>query len=204
MVQEEKLHPFKTIKYLLLGILLCILVGAFGFFGGRYLANHPAEPEISAGVLQSQLSELSELATVSYHYTNMAQYENSGQISGIVIPFTTKRFILTYDGVIKAGIDLTKADLQISGSTVRVALPEAEILSHELSEDSVEVFDERTSIFNPFRVEDFTAFQAGQKAVMEEKAVAQGLLTEAREKAAEQVRLLLGAVLPEDASLTVT
>ena len=199
MVREEKLHPFKTIQYLLLGILLCILVGTFGFFGGRYLANHPAEPEISAVVLQNQLSELSELAAVSYHYTNMAQYENSGQISGIVIPFTTKRFILTYDGVIKAGIDLTKADLQVSGSTVRVALPEAEILSHELSEDSVEVFDERTSIFNPF-----PAFQAGQKAVMEEKAVAQGLLTEAREKAAEQVRLLLGAVLPEDASLTVT
>ena len=135
MVREEKLHPFKTIQYLLPGILLCILVGTFGFFGGRYLANHPAEPEISAVVLQNQLSELSELATVSYHYTNMAQYENSGQISGIVIPFTTKRFILTYDGVIKAGIDLTKADLQISGSTVRVALPEAEILSHELSED---------------------------------------------------------------------
>ena len=52
MVREEKLHPFKTIQYLLLGILLCILVGTFGFFGGRYLANHPAEPEISAVVLQ--------------------------------------------------------------------------------------------------------------------------------------------------------
>ena len=111
---------------------------------------------------------------------------------------------LTYDGIIKAGIDLSKVDLDVSGSAVRVKLPEAEILSHEISEDSVEVFDEKTSIFNPFRVEDFTSFQADQKVIMEEKAIAQGLLSEAQKKASEQVQLLLQSVLPEDASLTVT
>lgn len=202
-MREEKIHPFKTVKYLLTGILLCALVGAAGFFGGRYIARHPAEPEISAVVLQNRLSEVSELSTVAYHYTNMAQYENSGKISSIVIPFTTKRFILTYDGVIKAGIDLAKASVQVSGTEVRVTLPEAGILSHELDEGSVEIFDEKTSLFNPFHVEDFTAFQAEQKAAMEEKAVAQGVLAEAREKAVEQVRLLLRSILPEEASLTV-
>ena len=39
-MQEEKLHPFKTIKYLLCGILLCVLVGVCCFFGGRYMADH--------------------------------------------------------------------------------------------------------------------------------------------------------------------
>lgn len=200
---EKKLHPFKTIKYLLLGILLCALVGAVGFWSGRYIADHPAQPEISAVVLQNRLSEISELATVAYHYTNMAQYENSGQISGIVIPFTTKRFILTYDGVIKAGVNLAEAKVQASGPDVHVTLPEAGILSHELDEESVEIFDEKTSIFNPFHVEDFTSFQSEQKTAMEEKAVGQGILEEAREKAAEQVRLLLTPLLPEGADLTV-
>ena len=200
---EEKIRPFKTIKYLLTGIVLCVLVGVGGFFVGRYVMNHPSQPEISAVVLQNQLSQISELSSIAYHYTNMAQFENSGQISGIVIPFTTKRFILTYDGVIKAGVNLAKADLQVSGSSVNVTLPDAEILSHELMEDSVEIFDERTSIFNPFHVDDFTTFQAEQKHTMEEKAVEQGLLTEAREKALEQVQMLLSAVLPEETTLTV-
>lgn len=33
----------------------------------------------------------------------------------------------------------------------------------------MEVFDEKTSIFNPFTVEDFTSFQSDQKAAMEER-----------------------------------
>ena len=85
------------------------------------------------------------------------------------IPFTTKSFILTYDGTVKAGVDLDGAEVSVSGTTVTITLPEAEILSHEIDEDSMEVFDEKTSIFNPFTVEDFTSFQSDQKAAMEEK-----------------------------------
>ena len=54
---------------------------------------------------------------------------------------------------------------------VTVRLPEAEILSHEMDEGSVEIFDEKASIFNPFTVEDFAAFQAEQKDAMEQKAL---------------------------------
>ena len=78
-----------------------------------------------------------------------------------------------------------------------------EILSHEIDADSVEIFDEKTSIFNPFTIEDFTAFQAAQREVMEEKALQRGLLAQAREKAGNSVRLMLASVLPEEAQLTV-
>ena len=113
------------------------------------------------------------------------------------VPFTTKSFILTYDGTIKAGVDLDGAAVDISGTTVTVTLPEARILSHEIDEGSVEVFDEKTSIFNPFTVEDFTSFQADQKAAMEERALSRGLLEEARSKAVSSVKQLLAAALPD-------
>ena len=154
-------------------------------------------------VLQNQLTEIRELATVTYAYTNMAQFENSNDFYGVKIPFTTKSFILTYDGTIKAGVDLEAAEVSISGDTVTVTLPEAEILSHEIDEDSVEVFDEKTSIFNPFTVEDFTAFQADQKAAMEERARSSGLLEEARAKAVSGVEQLLSAALPESCTLEI-
>ena len=89
------------------------------------------------------------------------------------------------------------------GVTVTVTLPEAEILYHEIDEDSVEVFDEKTSIFNPFTVEDFTAFQADQKAAMEERALSSGLLEEARAKAVSGVEQLLSAALPESCTLEI-
>ena len=82
-------------------------------------------------------------------------------------------------------------------------IPEAEILSHEIDEDSMEVFDEKTSIFNPFTVEDFTSFQSDQKAAMEEKALSRGLLAEARAKAVSSVEQLFAAALPDTYTVTV-
>ncbi len=195
--ENASLHPLKTAKYLWLGILLCALVGGACFLGGRWSAGQSENTQIDAVVLQNQLTEIRELATVTYAYTNMAQFESSSDFYGVKVPFTTKSFILTYDGTIKAGVDLDGAAVDISGTTVTVTLPEARILSHEIDEDSVEVFDEKTSIFNPFTVEDFTSFQADQKAAMEERALSRGLLEEARSKAVSSVKQLLAAALPD-------
>lgn len=195
--ENVSLHPLKTAKYLWLGILLCALVGGACFLGGRWSAGQSENTQIDAVVLQNQLTEIRELATVTYAYTNMAQFESSSDFYGVKVPFTTKSFILTYDGTIKAGVDLDGAAVDISGTTVTVTLPEARILSHEIDEDSVEVFDEKASIFNPFTVEDFTSFQADQKAAMEERALSRGLLEEARSKAVSSVKQLLAAALPD-------
>ena len=201
---KEPLHPLKTARYLWLGILLCALVGGACFLGGRWSAARSENVQIDAVVLQNQLTEIRELATVTYAYTNMAQFESSNDFYGVKVPFTTKSFILTYDGTIKAGVDLSQATVDVEGSTVRITLPQAAILSHEIDEGSVEVFDEKTSIFNPFTVEDFSSFQADQKAAMEEKALDKGLLTEAQAKAEASVRQLLTSTLPEGTELDVT
>ena len=183
--------------------LVCALVGGACFLGGRWSAGRSETTKIDTVILQNQLSEIRELATVTYGYTNMAQYESSKGFYGVKIPFTTKSFILTYDGTVKAGVDLDGAEVSVSGTTVTITLPEAEILSHEIDEDSMEVFDEKTSIFNPFTVEDFTSFQSDQKAAMEEKALSRGLLAEARAKAVSSVEQLFAAALPDTYTVTV-
>ena len=199
--EKNRLRPFRTAKYLLLGVLLCAVVGTVCWFTGR--GGVEETTELDAVVLENQLTGISELASVTYSYTNMAQFRNSSEFYGMKVPFTTKSFILTYDGVIKAGVDLSAAEIRVSGTAVTVKLPEAAILSHEIDEDSVEVFDEKTSIFNPFTVEDMAAFQADQKQAMEAKALDKGLLTEAAEKAKISVEALLSAALPEGYTLTV-
>ena len=202
--EKTRSHPLKTAKALLLGAVLCIVLGCACFIGGRLSAGSGSEtPRLDAVVLETQIRDISELASVTYTYTNMAQFESSNDFYGVKIPFTTKSFILTYDGTIKAGVDLSQATVDMEGSTVRITLPQAAILSHEIDEDSVEVFDEKTSIFNPFTVEDFTAFQADQKAAMEERALSSGLLEEARAKAVSGVEQLLSAALPESCTLEI-
>lgn len=95
---KEPLHPLRTARYLWLGILLCALVGGACFLGGRWSAGRSETTKIDTVILQNQLSEIRELATVTYAYTNMAQFESSNDFYGVKIPFTTKSFILTYDG----------------------------------------------------------------------------------------------------------
>lgn len=202
MRENHRIRPLKAVRYLMLVILLCAVVG-----GGCYLLGRSGGTgqtrELDAVVLENQLSGISELASVTYSYTNMAQFKSSSEFYGMTVPFTTKSFILTYDGVIKAGVSLEQAEVRVSGTSVTVILPAAQILSHEIEEDSVEVFDEKTSIFNPFTVEDFSAFQGDQKREMEEKALEKGLLIQAGEEAKCSVETLLSAALPEGYTLTV-
>ena len=187
------------------GIILLIAVIACGacFFAGKGLGSASPARQMSAVVVENSLAEVSELASMTYHYTNMAEFESSKDFYGMKLPFTTKSFIITYDGQIKAGVDLSKADAEVSGHKITVTLPQAQILSHEIDEDSIEVFDESTSIFNPLKVEDYKAFSKDQKETMEQKAKDKGLLEEAHKSAVKSVRQFVSQLAGEDYEIEV-
>ncbi len=194
----KAIRPVKTIKLLIVGILIgAVLLGGGWLLGKTSGGGSRENVEISAIVLQNKISAMSELAVVTYTYTELGQYESSKEFYGVKMPFTTNRFLLTYDGVIKAGIDMTevKVDVDQSVKTVTVTLPQAEILSHEIDEDSVKIYDEKTSIFNAFTIEDYTSFYADQKKTVEKKARDKGLMSEAQTQAENAVRQLLDPVL---------
>lgn len=194
----KAIRPVKTIKLLIVGILIgAVLLGGGWLLGKTSGGGSRENVEISAIVLQNKIFAMSELAVVTYTYTELGQYESSKEFYGVKMPFTTNRFLLTYDGVIKAGIDMTevKVDVDQGVKTVTVILPQAEILSHEIDEDSVKIYDEKTSIFNAFTIEDYTSFYADQKKTVEKKARDKGLLTEAQTQAENAVRQLLDPVL---------
>ena len=142
---------------------------------------------------------------MAYYYTNMGRFENQVDFYGWKVPFTTKSFIISYDGVIKAGVDLTKVSIPVdeAAKTVSVTLPGSQILSHEIPEDSLEVFDESDNIFNRITIEDYAGFTKDQKALMEQRAIDNGLLTGADEKARDAVSAFL-SLLPDMEAYTLT
>lgn len=200
----ERMRPQKAAKYIVIGIFVCAVVLGVGYYMGSR-QDKAKQEELTAVVVQNQISAMSELATVTYAYTELGQYESSKDFYGVKVPFTTNGFILTYDGIIKAGIDMTKVEAEVDAGTgkVVITLPEAEVLSHEIDEDSVKIFDEKTSIFNPFTVKDYTEFYADQKAEVEKKALAKGLLTEAKTQAQTMIQAALETYLTEDWSLEI-
>ena len=153
-------------KLTLAGVLAAVLLAAF--FLGAAWSGRESEPVITSDLLGQQLQAAQELVSVEYHYTNMGKFENQVDFYGWKVPFTTKSFIVSYDGVIKAGVDLSTARVQVDEATqtIIITLPEGQILSHEIPEESIEVFDETHNLFNPITIEDYTGFTRDQKAAM--------------------------------------
>lgn len=168
-------------------LVLVVIMGAMLFFKSKN------DTQITTDLIASRISMVKKLITLEYHYTNMGAMKNQNEFYGWKVPFTEKSFIISYDGVIYAGVDIDKADIKIEGKEIIITLPKSKILSHEIKEDSITIFDEKTSIFNPIEIKDYTSFSTDQKKIMEDKAITGGLLDTANEntkKAIEEILLL--------------
>lgn len=199
----QTVRRFGRLKRRVTLALVLVVALAAAFLLGGALAGQESEPEITSALLGQRLAEIQELATQEYHYTNMGRFQNQLDFYGWKVPFTTKSFIVAYDGVIKAGVDLSQVEVTVQDKTITVTLPEGKILSHEIDENSLEVFDETKNIFNPIRIEDYTGFTADQRASMEERATEEGLLTAASERARTLVEQFIAA-LPNAQEYTIT
>lgn len=198
----QTVRHFGRLKRRVTLALVLVVALAAAFLLGGALAGQESEPEITSALLGQRLAEIQELATQEYHYTNMGRFQNQLDFYGWKVPFTTKSFIVAYDGVIKAGVDLSQMEVTVQDKTITVTLPEGKILSHEIDENSLEVFDESKNIFNPIRIEDYTGFTADQRASMEERATEEGLLTAASERARTLVEQFIAA-LPNAQEYTI-
>lgn len=208
MNELEKKPRLRLRTKLLLTVLALLLVGGLvmaAFLCGLSRGGREAEPVITGDLLGEHLRSAQELVTVAYYYTSMGRFENQVDFYGWKVPFTAKSFIVSYDGVIKAGVDLSQVQVEVDEirQAVTVRLPGSRILSHEIPEDSIEVFDESDNLFNRITIEDYTGFTLDQKKAMEQRAEDNGLLTSADEKARAAVESLL-TLMPGMESYTLT
>ena len=178
-------------KFTLIKIIILIVLAVVIFIAGMMQMKKNMTPDITSELINNRLEDAKELTTLKYHYTNMGQFQNQSDFYGWKVPFTTKSFIVSYDGVINAGVDLDGAMVKVTGKKIQIMIPHAKILSHEIYEDSLQVFLEKDSIFNPIKISDYNDFSMDQKQVVEEKAIDKGLLTEADKKSEEAIRDIL-------------
>lgn len=188
-------------KKTVLTVLITMLVCAAILFAGINIGQKKQDNHIDSASLSASLNDVQQLVTVEYDYTNMAIYDSSKQINGWNIPFTNSKFILTYDGVIKAGLDFSALQIEVNEKVITVTLPEPIIIAHEIDENSVQIMDEKYSIFNMVKVDDYTQFKKDQQAIMEEKALAKGLLEKARENGKEVIESMIINLVGSDCQI---
>ena len=190
----KKIQISQTLK----NIIVIVVIAVVFFFVGKVWPSGEEPIAITSDLLSQQIQGISELASVEYNYTNMGKYENQATFYGWKVPFTTKSFILSYDGKIKAGIDMSLVEVHVSGKNINISIPEAKILSHEIDEKSIEVFDETKNIFNQISITDYNQFAIDQKESMENKAKEKGLLEEAQNKAQETIKTFVESMYSSD------
>ena len=143
------------------------------------------EVEISGETIRASMANIGRLCTAEYNYTHVERVDSSREIKGFEIPFTTATFIYSYNGTIMAGIDFTKIQIEKDdiAKVITVTLPNVEIISSDVDQNSFELYDEKNNIFNPISVADVADSFADLKNSEEQKAIEEGLLEKAKTNA---------------------
>lgn len=189
---------FKKILFILIFILIA-------FISGIFFANKQTEPEITSTLIQNRIEQASDLVTTKYHYMKVGKFENSLNLNGWSIPLTNKYFILTFEGEIQLGTDLSKANIEISDSTIHVTVDKPTVISNSIDESSIEVYDETKNIFNPISVSDYKAFAVEQKEKALSEAKKKGLMKTAQKNTEKSIKQII-SIIPDtdDYNIEVT
>ena len=223
---KRKLIITALTAIVMMAIVLCIFRGGYIRAAKRYkdtireleeevdrlsepvAVYEEASKEVDIRVINAKIQNIGELATVEYLYTDAGKFEDPAEVFGRIIPFsfTTTSFIAKWDGSIKAGIDISQVTAEVNkeAKLIIVYIPKAEILSHEIKDESIETLDEKNGLFNKIRVEDIRNFDMISKEAMEQRAIENGILDMAYHNAKEIIYRLINTGVVEEEGYTVT
>ena len=184
---------------LVLALVIVVLAVALGVGLARYGSTLPVvgqllgekPPRTTTGpVVVEGIRELDKLATVRWTESVPVTRETGGDIWERV--FGGEKVLLIATGNVEAGVDLgdiRKDDVSVDGGTVTIDLPEAEILSSSLDEETTRVYDRDFSPLN-FRPDDELVEKARLRAVekIEASARENGILNTADLNAQDSIR----------------
>ncbi len=160
-LNSPKANPARAFRWLitlLAGVLLAVvLIGAalWAFTGlgllelGRMLRGGQLHFTVDQPTVIREIRELQRLETVSYTMDKII----SGERDNPILPkfLAGDRLLLVVHGEAIAGIDLSKiqpGDVRVSGDTVSIHLPQAEIFTTRLDNAKTRVYSRDTGLFS--------------------------------------------------------
>lgn len=181
-MEKHRNRPNRANKNLLLVSLVVILI-SITIIAAMLIQTR--KNQVESRNIAFGLKDMGELVTQAGYFTNVQSSTSTRQLFGMDIPFTTSKYIYSYDGVVKAGLDFAGIEVQVDDAnrTVTVLLPEIEILDVNIDNDSLKIYDESQSIFTPLHISDVNEAQIELKEQVRQTAIDNGILEEAEKNA---------------------
>lgn len=134
----------------------------------------------------SQMKAICELAVMECYYHNVAKYFEEDAVKGFFgIGKKNKHFWIEYSGVVKLGIDVSLVSIEMVGTQITIALPEAKVLGCKVDSDSLSdnsFIVEKTSA-DIEAADEVRAFDEAQSKLEETASGDKALLVSAQQRA---------------------
>ena len=139
--REDKQLAVEILKCVRIFVLLAAAAGIGIFVYIQFFS--PKEPELTSSFVNGKLEAVSDLTVSELSYTGLIRYSEGK------IPFLTQNsFSMMYTASVRAGIDLSKAQVTVTGDEVVITLPECQVQSIDVDPESITFYDERFALFN--------------------------------------------------------
>lgn len=176
----------------LLAILSVVLAAVCALLGAR-IAQTSSQPSIDETVVTKQLKDCSDLATSKMMYRGLVTYT-----SGNIELWDKKSFQMIYDAEIKAGVDMSEADVSMDGKRIEITLPKATIQDVSIDPDSVKIYDQKYSLLNWSDRSDTSAAMSEAKADAREAAEKSDMTGQADTQARGIVKQMFAVIDGQD------
>ena len=173
-MSREKNGSRGTVKAVIYLLIVVILAGMVVYL--TQSLRRDREPEITG-------------TSAKMIYNGLIHYSDGS------IPFLTqKAFNMTYRAEVRAGVDLSKANTEVTDSEVTVTLPAVEIFDISIDNDSIQYYDEKAALLNWERKEDAMDAIASAKEDVEQQTKE---MDDLETMAQEQTKTLITGMLSE-------
>ena len=154
------------------------------------------EKEITSEILRDGIRDVGLLVTDEYYFTEVVSYSSVKKLWKLELPLTESSYLISYDGAVSAGVDLTKAAVKKDEEQKRitVVLPAAAITAVDIDPESFTLYSEKAGLGNRISVEDFNSSLVELEATARQKAADHGLLARADDNARRIVRNFVGSL----------
>ena len=151
----------------------------------QLLLSGPVSAETDMEILLDRYPAHKNLVSLEYPFSDCARFTYSQKISDWEIPFTEKAFTIKWDGAVTAGIDMDEVSIHTNkaGNKLIVTIPNAQVISFRVDEDSIELLDEQNNLLNLISLEDLLKLNVDIEENMKKRALSNDLLDTAQENA---------------------
>jgi len=157
------------------------------------------EKKVTAEVIQDRLQDMGVLITEEYYFTDLISFSSVKTFlrTDFVLPFTETSYMVRYDGVVSAGIDLSAAGIEKDEDRkqITVRIPKASIQTTTIDLDSFELLEEKTGLGNPLSVQDVNTSLQELERSAEQKALERGLLEKADKNARSMISQFIASLV---------